>query len=450
MPGPEFAEALARRLLTSASAGADEWHQDSHYRTLGHALYTYPAMMVPTLQRQILEDVTELQGSCTVFDPFVGSGTILTEALLAGHAFRGVDINPLAVLITKAKSDVFDADAIRSASDRAISWARGSRQAKVVAFPGSGRWFQPEVLQRLSRLKDAIGCENDARTRRFLWVCLAETTRLTSNSRTSTFKLHRRSPFDISVRTPDVCGVFETIVRRNHSALTAQWRLLQERGHLKSDGTYRHAVRVLLADTVSRPWGRWRSADILMTSPPYGDNVSTVTYGQASYLPLQFIPTEDIDEGANWEYLRSTHEIDTRSLGGSRVNALKRVEKTRARSAALDVTLCRLLREQPRDRAVRVATFCADLDGALRAMLRAVRSNAPLVITMGDRSVGGQRVPMAAITSQLLAASGAEIIAEIERKIPRHRKRMPNRNSIASTMSSELLIVAAAKAHSPQ
>ncbi len=57
--------------------------------------------------------------------------------------------------------------------------------------------------------------------------------------------------------------------------------------------------------------------DLLISSPPYGDNATTVTYGQFSYLPLQWIDLDDINESVDKELLNLQNKIDSSSLGGS-------------------------------------------------------------------------------------------------------------------------------------
>jgi hypothetical protein len=65
-------------------------------RTAAHGLIQYPAMMVPSMQRDILSVLFDVAPhSRIVMDPFVGSGTALTETLAAGRSFVGFDINPL-------------------------------------------------------------------------------------------------------------------------------------------------------------------------------------------------------------------------------------------------------------------------------------------------------------------------------------------------------------------
>ena len=74
-----------------------------------HGVCTYPAMMVPKMQREILEvclsQIDENERIC-LLDPFAGSGTILVEGMLKGVDIVGVDINPLAILLCKAKTTI--------------------------------------------------------------------------------------------------------------------------------------------------------------------------------------------------------------------------------------------------------------------------------------------------------------------------------------------------------
>ena len=71
-------------------------------------------MMVPQMVRDLLAPFA--QRGTHVYDPFAGSGTALTEAMMKGLDFSGQDINPLAVLLCQAKTipffDVALADSI--------------------------------------------------------------------------------------------------------------------------------------------------------------------------------------------------------------------------------------------------------------------------------------------------------------------------------------------------
>ena len=76
---------------------------------LTHGLYKYPARFSPIFVRQTIETFTK-QGD-VVLDPFVGGGTTLVEARLAGRHAYGADISSLAVFLSKTKMvPLFEAD----------------------------------------------------------------------------------------------------------------------------------------------------------------------------------------------------------------------------------------------------------------------------------------------------------------------------------------------------
>ena len=136
--------------------------------------------------------------------------------------------------------------------------------------------------------------------------------------------------------------------------------------------------------------------------------------------------------------LASTHEIDSRCLGGSRVNALHSVKGLFDKSHTLRLVLKRLSKE-PRDRALRVAAFYRDLDKSLDAVLSHLRPNAYMIWIVGNRRVADRPVPLDTILTELLESRGAVFVTEVKRRIP--SKRMAMRNNIASTMTDEIILV---------
>ncbi len=73
--------------------------------TLTHPFHAYPARMHPATAKLLVELIGAGAGRTQpVVDPFCGSGTVLVEARAAGLRAIGVDLNPLAVLIARAKT----------------------------------------------------------------------------------------------------------------------------------------------------------------------------------------------------------------------------------------------------------------------------------------------------------------------------------------------------------
>jgi hypothetical protein len=429
---------LCQRLHALGEADKDYWSfKGNSRREYGHGLFQYPAMMVPQVARSILEQACSVHPEIErVGDPFSGSGTIMIESMMHGLAFSGTDINPLAILLCRVKSGPFFIDSLKEKTEELSARIDSdSRWAVEAHFPNRDKWFNRDIQIALSKVRRAIREEAAPWARRFFWVALAEIARATSNSRTSTSKLHIRTQEDIAGRTCDPFAAFKKVLSRNLQHYEEQATRLSESGQLMR-GHYQRDVTVSLTDI--RHVEEQVESDIIITSPPYGDNATTVPYGQYSYLPLQWIDLNDIDGTIDTDCLASTHEIDTRSLGGSKWVKKSEVDRIRDRSPAF-ANYIKSLGGQPRDRAIRVTAFFRDLDGCLDPILRGLRRGGLMVWTLGNRKVGGKRVPLDQILADLLRAHDAKLLCKLTRRIS--SKRMAPKNNIADTMSSETILV---------
>ncbi|CAN5349242.1 site-specific DNA-methyltransferase [soil metagenome] len=395
-------------------------------------------MMVPQLISRLIEDVsTEEIGIRRVYDPFMGSGTVLTESMLAGLEFSGRDVNPLAVLLCKVKAGPFSLDTLNNSVDELICEIAIDQEKTILTQLTNWRkWFTFNVAMWLSRILRAIRGEHDLWTRRFFWVALAETVRVTSNSRTSTFKLHIRSAEDLLTRDPKVFQIFAEILTRNVKKLTDFTNLLRAKDLLKGN-SYSEDISLEYV-TSKNTAAETQISDLLVTSPPYGDNTTTVPYGQHSYLPLHWIDLKDIDENIEEDILSTTRSIDNKSLGGS----LKYDENCPKLLYEKSETLRNILDKLPKKPVAlrnKVISFYNDLNSSILEILPRVADNSTLIWIIGDRQVGQQLVPLSKILQELLTSHNCSPVTSIPRRIP--SKRMAGRNNVASTMKAETLLV---------
>jgi hypothetical protein len=406
-----------------------------------HTYFQYPAMMVPQVQGSLIKAILSVQPAINnVYDPFAGSGTILTEAMALGLNFLGQDINPMAVLLCLTKSGPLYEQSASEKTEHLLSAMHADRKSCIeVSFPNRDKWFEKDVAIALSRIQRAIRTEPTLWCRRFFWVALAETVRLTSNSRTSTFKLHVRPSAEISRRQTSPENIFEQTVKKNIASLGMFKRELDEAGLLRQ-GRYVGNTRIRLADSANDESGdeQAEAYDLLVTSPPYGDNTSTVPYGQHAYLPLQWIDFKDIDERLNIDCLSTTHQIDSLSLGGSRKITQRHIELLCELSPSFREVVAQLT-QQPSDRLGRVTAFYRDLNRSLGVILANLKPNSYMVWTVGNRCVGGMQIPTDKILTELLIAQKSVFVTQIERSIL--SKRMALKNALATTMNRESILI---------
>ena len=66
-------------------------------------IHPYPAKFIPEIPGTLLDCLPPPTGT-RVLDPFMGSGTTLVEAQRRGYGAVGIDLNPIATLITRVRT----------------------------------------------------------------------------------------------------------------------------------------------------------------------------------------------------------------------------------------------------------------------------------------------------------------------------------------------------------
>ncbi|OED83349.1 hypothetical protein [Vibrio splendidus] len=402
-----------------------------------HALIQYPAMMVPQMQGELIDAIQgEDQNIKTVFDPFVGSGTTLGESMMRGLDFVGHDINPLAILACEVKSGPLYTQKLEEKSNALLSNIEASKVGTVaVNFTGINKWFLPEVQLELSAIYLAIKSEPSKWARKVFWLALSNTVRSTCNSRSSTYKLHIKSDEQIEkIGSPK--AIFKKNILKSIENIKAQKELLAEKGHLARSKSL-SKVTIKNVDAKSRKPST-EKYDLLISSPPYGDNATTVTYGQFSYLPLQWIDLNDINESINTDLLNLQNTIDSSSLGGSLKEVKEKHGELKERSRSLNSCFEKINQVNP-DNTKKLISFIYDLNLALKNAVDELRKDAYMVWTLGNRRISNIEVPLDKIMRELLESFDCTFVHQLERDIP--AKRMPSRNKVATTMGKETVLI---------
>jgi len=402
-----------------------------------HALIQYPAMMVPEMQGELIDAIQSLDHNIkTVFDPFVGSGTTMAESMMRGLDFEGHDINPLAILACEVKSGPLYIDKLREKSEALLITIEQSNVEKVaVDFKGINKWFSHSVQLELSDIYLAIKAEPSKWARKIFWLALSSTVRFTCNSRISTYKLHIKSD-EQRAKIGSAKELFKKNLLKNIEHIKVQKDMLSENGFLKRSKSISD-IKIRNVDTKLRKKSK-QEFDLLISSPPYGDNLTTVTYGQFSYLPLQWIDLSDLNEKVSPELLLNQSAIDTSSLGGSLKEAKEKRLKLSERSPSLELCIKEIIEVNPQN-IKKLISFIYDLDLALKNAVDELRKNAYMIWTLGNRRVSNIEVPLDKIMRELLESMGCSYVYQLERTIP--NKRMASRNQIASTMGKESILI---------
>ncbi|MCF8256421.1 MAG: site-specific DNA-methyltransferase [Flavobacteriales bacterium] len=438
--------ALRAELERLTEEDAHVWTAPNYNRReFVHSFFQYPAMMVPVVQKRLIETIKNCKPEIErMLDPFMGSSTSIVAAMQCGLHCTGQDINPLAVLLSRVKCGPYNHVAFGKDAGHVLAAAKADVSIELtITFSNWRKWFREDVAIDLSRLVRAIRSVKRLDARRLMWITLAETVRLTSNDRTSTFKLHARPIDEIEERFVSPINTFERLIRKNIEDIKLQARSLTHLDYL-SKGRYTREVHLMLQNSgqeVFQPVinGVAQKYDLLVSSSPYGDNQTTVPYGQHAFLALQWIDLEDIDHSVDGSVRRTANEIDRRSLGGSLQDA-----KQEELAALFDrtPTLSRIaatLKMHHPDKVKKVVSFVRDFDRALDKAVAAMASNGYFIWTMGNRHVGGMEIENDKILIELMQAKDCILVTRAKREIL--NKRMAQRNDSTVTMSMEDILI---------
>ena len=161
---------------------------------LTHNFHTYPAKFIPQIPKSTILQFTK-EGD-TVLDPFCGCGTTLVEAKLLNRNSIGVDLNPIAVLVSKAKTnklsdlDITIVEKILNKIKLDVTSYYDNKKVNInyniPEFNNRDHWFQQNVLHELGIIKAHIQDVNKKELREFLATALSSIVVTVSNQESDT------------------------------------------------------------------------------------------------------------------------------------------------------------------------------------------------------------------------------------------------------------------------
>lgn len=154
----------------------EEWNFSNDTECTMHSIHAYPAKFPSFIAKKAFEYAnTEGVKIKTVADVFCGCGTVALEAKRHGKDFWGCDINPVATLIAKVKSESYDLGEVKKYF-LLISNTYTSLEISDDVFEKANKrlkyWYSQNSYVQLFRLKRAI--ENNVYDRKYLdaFYCL--------------------------------------------------------------------------------------------------------------------------------------------------------------------------------------------------------------------------------------------------------------------------------------
>jgi len=284
-------------ILENGDAAAHR--KDPKYCT--HGIHPYKGKFYPQLCKSLI-NLANLEPGATILDPFCGSGTVLLEAQLNGHNAVGFDMNPLAALISQAKTAVpttsavvldsalkefYDRVSIDRSEDHDIDHFRPELRPEIE------RWFPQPVARRLGWLLSEIDRVPNSGAQLILRVLLSGIIRQVSQQEPADLRVRRRKQL---LKDAPILDLFE--------ARIAEFRVrLQEFGERSSAAPVIFRPVTAMEGDSRRPElysGLEGKIDCIVTSPPYATALPYIDTDRLSILTILGIAStrrSQLDQG---------------------------------------------------------------------------------------------------------------------------------------------------------
>jgi DNA modification methylase len=373
--------------------------KESHEYT--HGLHIYPAKIVPQIARELIAKLSNPLD--VVLDPFCGSGTVLVESLMANRHSIGVDINTLALLLAKVKTTPLHGDKIFETMGfivckvkaRTRSALNSEEKVSIEKIPNVYHWFKPYVARELELIRTEIQQITNQDIQNFFHVCFSATMYKVSNIRKADnpYFIRILHEDEIVRHKPVVLEQFVKTVKQNSEAIKS----------IEGAQKWKASVRIIhgkpqeLVSLIGK-----ESTDLIVTSPPYGEEKNTMDYARFSKLALYWLGLDG----------RHVKEMKNNALGSN----LRHWQEDEIVSKTLKGKLQEItLKSQLR--ADEVYSFFHDYLICLRQMFEACKHGSNCCIVIGDRTAGGIPIPNGKFTSELCEDVGFTIVENVQRKM---------------------------------
>lgn len=395
-----------------------------------HWVHWYPAKMFHRIPSVFL-DTVDLPKRSTILDPFCGSGTVLLESNLRGHDAVGVDINPLARLISRVKTTPIDPEDLDNSLEDLRSQALSSN-AVPSQVPILDAWLPTDSRIAIQRLSDAINKLADDDQRAFFVVTLTSVVRQVScadpaipplvrlreeRAQTAGPRYRRALRRLAGIQVSTVYDAFDAAANANIRRMSELFTLRNQLGNTRISGQHADAAGTQLLP---------ESVDAVITSPPY--------CGSQKYV--RSLKLEMILSGCSVDEIRN---IDRRTLGTEAVSTRpKEVGDLLTGDRRCDQAIRKIYLVNP-VRARMASDYARYLSRFAAECSRVLRPGGHLLVTLGRSTIAGVPFKIDRFFGDACREIGLEPIATLVDAIP-SRGLLVDRHETAGRIDREHIV----------
>ena len=377
-------------------------------------IHPFPARMAPELARRSLATVPD---GGQVLDPMCGSGTVLRAAVEAGLRCTGMDIDPLAVLMSQVWTTYLEPDEIQTGAEELVQAAKYLPESEVkrTTDPETRHfisyWFAPKQEEEIARLVTALQQRREP-IKGVLAIALSRI--IVSKKMLASLACDTSHSRPHRVATSNDFDVYAGFLRSSRLIAT---RIKPEL--IKGQATISRGDARKLGDMCKENF------DLILTSPPY---LNAIDYLRGHKLALVWL-------GYEIQSLRKTRSF---SVGAERIMKEERPfdispfvkESTNSTIASNHLGW--------------IQRYAFDMYTVFEQFKKTLKNTGKVVMVLGNSFIRGAKVDNANLVETLAKNVGFRLESKQVREIPARRRYLPppgnGQNALDMRMRTEAVL----------
>jgi len=376
-----------------------------------HRIHGFAAKFPPELPRYFVNKLSE--SNDVILDPMVGSGTTLVESLILKRKAIGIDLDPLALLQSRVKTQYYDPNKIKSIS-KTIAY-EVSVELMEKGYPEEERdvdkylidydektknffkyWFFPKTIAELKLLSEKIKDINNQTLKSCLELAFSATIIQKRSGVSRAIDLTHTRPHRDLDKIPQPAPPFFI---KNANKIADAYKEMEKYAINYDD------VKLLSSDARNIPLDN-ESVDLIVTSPPYAN---ALDYMRAHKFSLSWLG----------------YDIPSLSdLRGKYIGSEKSAQEIDINLDTLYTSLTKLEKIDPKKANI-FRKYFHEMKLSIKEMYRVLRSNRYAVIIVGPSTSRNIPIMTHGGLAEISQQEGFTLIGLKKREIDRDSRHLP-------------------------
>ncbi|GHG61519.1 hypothetical protein GCM10010919_06060 [Alishewanella longhuensis] len=263
-----------------------------------HGLHPYKGKFYPQLAKSLVNIGSKGNTECVVFDPFCGSGTTVLESFLSGNHAFGMDINPIAISISRAKNEILTVEkTLVFNAINALMKELGSYNVEMeykseipdILMEEVRAWFPPKVINKINFLLSKARVYGNKKIVNYFELVLSSIIRNVSQQDPSDLRIRKRKEL---IEDAPVIELYIKSIEQETRKLLSYWNCY-EQGHVKLG-----SFSIGLLDnrdflSFEKLGLNADSVDCIVTSPPYATALPYIDTDRLSILVINSLSSSE-------------------------------------------------------------------------------------------------------------------------------------------------------------